>query len=482
MTTTTQNPLDALLYNRNGDLTARWNFPAAIGSPLDQPAGIGQPVKLTYSFLQAAPAYYTSADFRPFTDRDRRATRRALSSIASMVGLRFQEVSGIGQLTFGFSSQAAGQEGFAFQPGYAYSFVNDRYTTITESERAGDVWLNHVINRSEASWNPGGDSYATLLHETAHALGLKHPFEAPADGFLLDLELDSERHTVMSYNQPANTNLVTVQGDASNFSIQWLPASPSTLMPLDIEALQYLYGANTRTRRGDDTYRWNRNPEILETIYDTGGQDTLDCSNQVFDCHLDLRPGAYSSIALRLTDAQKRIGLDLPSWFVAPLPEGTYDGRDNLAIARGVTIENAIGGSGADLLIGNAVSNTLQGGLGLDQLTGAGGSDRFLFDTAPSPANRDRITDFAPGSDKLVLDASIFQALTGSEAGQPLAARHLRIGAAPRDRDDYLVYNPATDLLSYAPRGRASRRLLPIAEIPLAGSLVPAASDLLVLA
>ena len=51
-------------------------------------------------------------------------------------------------------------------------------------------------------------------------------------------------------------------------------------MPLDIEALQYLYGANTSTRTGNNTYRWGVNAKLLETIWDAGGVDTIDASNQ----------------------------------------------------------------------------------------------------------------------------------------------------------------------------------------------------------
>ena len=49
----------------------------------------------------------------------------------------------------------------------------------------------------------------------------------------------------------------------------------------------------------------------------------------------------------------------------------------NVSIAKGVTVENAIGGSGSDLLIGNGVSNELKGGAGNDILFGAGGADKL---------------------------------------------------------------------------------------------------------
>ena len=48
---------------------------------------------------------------------------------------------------------------------------------------------------------------------------------------------------------------------------------------------------------------------------------------------------------------------------------------DNFGIAYGVTIENAIGGSGADTIIGNEVANVLTGNAGADKLSGNGGND-----------------------------------------------------------------------------------------------------------
>ena len=641
---TTTNALDALLYVRNGSLTARWNFPAAIGSPADNPAGTGTAVALSYSFLSASPAYHQETGVRSFDNVERAAAQQALASIASMVGASFQEVLGVGQFTFAMSAQELGQGGFAFIPTYAYSATNNLISSVTELELSGDVWLNAAVSWVGVDWQPGRNGYATLLHEIGHGLGLRHPFEVIQNGYTLALTLDNERHTVMSYTFAPNTNIVTVEGTQASYTYFWEALRPSTLMPLDIEALQYLYGANTSTRTGNDTYTWARSPEILETLWDAGGIDTLDLANQILPCLVDLRAGSYSSIALRRTDAQKRAALDLPSWFDAPLPAGTYDGRDNLAIAKGVTIENAIGGAAADVIIGNGVANTLsggggndilsglagddvlnggngadimrgglgndlytvahandlveefngqgvdqinssladlrlpdfvengrilltgaadlkgndlpntlfagagdneltggagvdtvsylfglsgvvgvtvdlrvtvaqntggsgfdtlqeienltgssradtltgneaanvlRGGLGQDLLNGLGGADKFLFDSRLVLANRDQIVDFVSGVDKIVLDDDIFSALSGTTVGVTLNAANYHVGAAPLDADDYLLYNPITDLLSYAPAGSGSVNLLPVAVIPM-GAQAPVAADFLV--
>jgi serralysin len=485
MATTTRKAIDALLAIRNGDPTARWNFPAVIGSAPDSGAGIGQSVKLTFSFLSGAPAYFSGAGlsgFRSMNAVERQATETVLGQLASWLNIQFTATQTDGQLGLGMSSQAPDTSGQGFYPAFGYTLINNKVSSVAASPATGDVWLNQALNRPASDWNPGGSGYATLLHELSHALGLKHPFEAPANGYLLDPSLDNERYTVMAYNPATNTNLITVTGSASSYSYTWRPISPSTLMPLDLEALQHLYGANKKYRKGDNTYRWARDVETLETIVDSGGNDTIDTSNQRLSCRLDLRPGAFSSIAIRSSDSEKRSALGLPDWFTAPLPDGTYDGRDNVAIAAGVTIENAIGGSAADVLIGNRAANLLCGGPGRDLMTGGVGTDRFLFKDKPTAANRDRITDFQPANDRILLDDDIFQRFSGNAAGIPLAATHLRIGSAPGDADDFLVYNPTNDLLAYAPNGNLSAMLQPIATIPLAPSQTLTAESFLIVA
>lgn len=378
MPTTTTNPLDALLFVRNGDMTARWNFKAAVGSLISAPAGLGSTVNLSYSFLTAAPLHDASIQgFEAFSPAQAQAARSVLSAIAEVANVRFTETVGVGQLTFGNSTQPNNQNGYAYAPSYTYTYgtISSKIMAVSEQSLSGDVWLNREASWGAQPWQRGGEGYGTLVHEVGHALGLKHPFEAPDAGFFLAQELDNTRHTVMSYTPAPHTTLMSVSGSEMDYSWTVYSLAPSTLMPLDIEALQHLYGANTTTRAGNDTYQWAANPKILETIWDGGGIDTIDCSNQTLRCVIDLHEGAYSSIALRQTDAEKRAGLEIPSWFKEPLPADLYDGSQNVAIAKGVVIENAKGGSAADQLLGNDVANVLSGGGGNDLLMGYGGDD-----------------------------------------------------------------------------------------------------------
>jgi hypothetical protein len=79
----------------------------------------------------------------------------------------------------------------------------------------------------------------------------------------------------------------------------------------------------------------------------------------------------------------------------------------------GSNIANTLTGNGGDDLInGNDGDDVINGGAGNDSLTGGAGRDRFLFDIGTrfnkSAIGIDRITDFVPGQDKIVIDRTTF--------------------------------------------------------------------------
>lgn len=107
-------------------------------------------------------------------------------------------------------------------------------------------------------------------------------------------------------------------------------------------------------------------------LSDAEGNDTLNAAAVTSGLAIDLRPGARSEVA-----------------------------GAALTIDAGTLIENVFGGDGADLIIGNAVGNTICGGRGNDVLYGDAGRDVFAF--APD-CGLDSVMDFAAAGDGDIVD------------------------------------------------------------------------------
>jgi serralysin len=106
------------------------------------------------------------------------------------------------------------------------------------------------------------------------------------------------------------------------------------------------------------------------------------------------------------------------------------------------------GNAGDNRLAGGGGADVLAGGAGRDVLVGGPGADRFLFDVTPGAADADRIEDFRPGADRILLDRAIYPGI-----GAALTANEFFRGAAARDADDRIVYDPATGSLLYDRNG-----------------------------
>jgi serralysin len=330
---------------------------------------VGAGVSLSYSFpwAGAGSAVFAGPGGGSYSEKaeDQAAVRFGLNAVqqaaaisalqawAAVADIGLQRVNDsadlVGDIRFAFSSAIpAGTWGWAYGPDAAYPV-------------GGDIWISpQVAGGGASAWVPGSRNHLSLMHEIGHALGLKHPFrEDPSDpGPFLTPALDNRRHTVMTYTDAAGDlypQAGWVDGRYDWISYQVLPDTP---MPLDIAAIQHLYGPNLAYRTGNDTHSPDPTIPFFRTIWDAGGIDTLSAASFARPCTIDLREGHFSS--LRFAPPTN------PAGFVP-----TYDGTDNLAIAWGCVIENAIGGSGNDTLIGNAARNLLDGGAGLDTVIGA---------------------------------------------------------------------------------------------------------------
>jgi Ca2+-binding RTX toxin-like protein len=311
------------------------------------------------------------------------------------------------------------------------------------NQAEGDIWINRDGAVSVGGLDAGSGLYAALLHEIGHALGLKHPFESPSLADAGQADKDNDQYTLMSYT--ARFDSLVADADVAA-AYNWRPETP---MLYDIGALQSIYGSNDLVQ--GNVYAPPSERPFFMTIWDGGGEDTIDASAFLGDSVIDLRDGAYSSLGAFVFREDGVWLEDVPEGYVGPAP--TYGG-DNLAIAYGTVIENAVGGGGDDLLAGNAASNNLSGGVGDDTLRGGGasdtlnggaGDDSFVFD---SLSGIDTIVQFEAG-DWIVLDNTAFVTLAVEGA---LAATAFRSGAnakAGADASDRVIFDTAGGGLYY---------------------------------
>lgn len=269
--------------------------------------------------------------------------REALGLWSDALGITFTEVASGAQITFD----------------------DDESGAFATSTRSGGIITSSEVNISTDWLVTSGTtlrsySFQTYLHEIGHALGLGHggPYNNNAsygqDATYLN---DSWVTTVMSYFDTAENTYFAGLGFTRQFTV-----SP---MVADLVATTSLYGTATTTRTGNTTYGVGNNSgraiydvvagqvALSFTIVDHGGIDTLNYSGETASQRIDLNAESFSNIG-------GRVG--------------------NMSIARGTVIENAIGGAGADVLIGNAANNRLEGGFSIDHFYGGLGDDVFVVD------------------------------------------------------------------------------------------------------
>jgi Ca2+-binding RTX toxin-like protein len=395
--------------------------------------------------------------YTPFTEAQEAAARIAVNNWDELITPHFQEVtmSSRGVSDWAHNSADIWLANTSTGPAQAWAYYPDQGGAYKRA--SSDVWIaDPRYNTSNADLLPGQYGTTTLNHELGHTLGLSHPGEYnfgddnDGDGIADPITYegdafyfqDSHQYTIMSYFDSYETG---------NNVVDWnfmRVVYPSTPMVDDVWVIQQKYGADLTTRTGDTTYGFNATADVTNdalrfesgdlatafTIWDAAGNDTLDLSGFYTPSVIDLREGAYSSAGgLGAYDpawagidpstvskddylafvnannaaeglASRNAAYDLyfggRAGVNEDIPWSDIVGRDwlmenNIGIAYGAVVENAIGGHGNDRINGNQANNLLTGNDGADvfvlaNYSGVDATGKAIVDTSI-----DTITDFS---------------------------------------------------------------------------------------
>ena len=297
---------------------------------------LGSDRTFTFHFLDAAPSSWTNNNtgFTPFNEAQRAFTRELFSYFSTIIDVKFVESS-----TYSSSNTIVlgnNDQGGSGSAGYA-----------TDGGGTWGLFMSNVHSLASAIADPKNNPSVIniYIHEIGHILGLKHPF-----GNTMPILSDAEDNfdlTIMTYGSKS----------------PGIPAPQSILLqPLDIAALQYLYGPSKTAANASRSDTYTLDPNGRNFIWDGGGTDKLDASASSKRLVLDLEP--------------------LTQGYFGTAPSNLISANGQITVNFGTVIEQIAATGYDDILYGNAADNVFWTNGGVDYVDGRAGNDTIVVNSA----------------------------------------------------------------------------------------------------
>lgn len=279
---------------------------------------------------------------------------------------------------------------------------------------------------------------------------------APGGSFpVFGLEVISQGPVTLRSGPNAPAGTIQVVGSAANDVIQSLDVNAATpLLISGEEGSDELRGA-----AGIDEISGGNNSDF---VFGNGGNDVLEGNageDQIFG-------GLGNDLIFGGIDADRLFGNEGSDEI---LGEGGND-----RISGGTENDILSGGRGSDRLSGDEGDDDLIAGQGTDILVGGDGRDTFIFGRA-SRAGLDRVRDFNPGEDKILLDQSLLPG-SGLSSGRLRSGDFVAVDDLPEESSEdvaaRIVYVRSTGTVFYNPADGT-----PIALLRLGKDLPVTAAD-----
>ena len=238
-----------------------------------------------------------------------------------------------------------------------------------------------------------------------------------------------------------------------------------------------LYGGNVQDTllggSGNDVIYSNGGDDIIvggagaDKLYGTGGTDIIyGDDTEGLALTLPAKPVIEVQIPPVVTPVLVTTSTSLT--LAAGVQNVVATGKAGVTLVGNELDNEMTGNSGRNTIRAGAGNDEINGGYGNDKLYGSVGRDVFIFDSRLGTSSSDRTVnldtagDFSVKDDSIHLDNAVFKKL--GKVGR-LNKSYFTIGDKAKDKNDYIVYDKKTGILSYDADGSGAGKAVEFAKL-----------------